>query len=87
MENTASPEKVVLLLKAPAQLKEVTSESQAACTHPACGLQVALDIKGIMQALQRAGSATRFRKTFGFCGKLVDLTNQKEVEQKNKETS
>ena len=67
----------VLLLKAPTQLKEVTAEFQAACTHPACGLQVALDIRGIMQALQRAGSATRPSKTFDFSGKLVDLTNQK----------
>ena len=76
------PLKAVLLLKAPTQLKEVTDESQAACTHPACGLQVALDIKGIMQALQRAGSATRSNKTCDFCGKLVDLTNQKDVNSK-----
>ena len=53
--------------------------SQAAYIHPACGLQVALDIKGIMQALHSAGSATRSSTTCDFCGKLADLTNQKAV--------
>ena len=36
---------------------------------------VALDIRGIMQALQRAGSATRSSKTFDLRGELVALTN------------
>ena len=35
-----------------------------------------------MQALQRAGSATRPSKTFDICGELVGLTNQKGVTQK-----
>ena len=60
LDCNGCPVQAVLSLKAPTQLKEVTSESQAAYTHPACGLQVALDIEGITQALQRARSATRF---------------------------
>ena len=44
-EYNGCPVKAVLLLKAPTQLKEVTSENQAAYAHPASGLQVALDIK------------------------------------------
>ena len=71
--------KAVLLLKPPTQLTEVTSENEAAYAHPASGLQVALDIKGIMRTLQRAGPATRPSRTFDFCGKLVHLSEQKEV--------
>ena len=67
--------------QSPTQLKGVKSERQAAYTHPACGLQVALDIKGIMRAQRRAGSATRFSETFDFCGKLAGLTNQKEIKK------
>ena len=73
------PLKSLLLLKAPTQLKEVTSDNQIGFTHPACGLQVALDIKGIIQVPQRAGSAARSSKTFDFCGQLVGLTGPKEV--------
>ena len=61
-EFNGCPVKAVLLLKAPAQLKEVAAEFQAACAHPACGLHVALDIRGIAQALQRAGAAMRSSK-------------------------
>ena len=75
------PLKGVLLLKAPTQLKEVTSDNDTAFKHPSCGLQVALDIKVIMEVLQRAGSATRSSKTFDFCGELVGLTDPKEVKQ------
>ena len=50
-EYNGCPLKAVLLLKAPTKVKEITSESEAAYTYPACGLQVALDIRGIMQTL------------------------------------
>ena len=75
------PLKCVLLLKAPTQLKEVTPDNDIAFKHPSFGLQVALDIKGIMEVLQRAGSATRSSKTFDFCGELVGLTDPKEVKK------
>ena len=82
-EYNGCPMKAVLLLKSPTRLKEITSESEEAYKLPACGLKVALDIRGIMQALQRAGSATRSSKTFDFCGKLVALTDQKIVTKNN----
>ena len=62
-EYNGCPIKAVILLKSPTQVKEITSESAEAYKFPACGLEVALDIRGIMQALQRAGSATRPSKT------------------------
>ena len=62
------PLKSVLLLKAPTQLKEVTSDNQIAFEHPSCGLHIALDIKGVIQVLQRAGSAARSSNTFDVGG-------------------
>ena len=61
-------------------MKSARSEAYA---RPAAGLKVALDIKGIAQALQRAGSATRSSKTFCPRGKFIKITQQQIVDKDN----
>ena len=47
--------------------------------HPAPGLQVLLDIKGIVAILRASGSAKRLSKTFDFCGKCLGVSDEKTV--------
>jgi hypothetical protein len=70
------------LLTTPSKSKPVPPTAQAELNHPAQGLKVALDIRGVMQLLstrvfQASGSAKGPTKTFDFVGKLTALSGQR----------
>ena len=74
--------KMVMLLSTPTKMKAIPPTNKDELNHPAHGLQVALDIKGVMTLLtsrnfQTSGSAKVPAKTFDFVGKLTALSTQR----------
>ena len=74
--------KMVLLLSTPTKTKAILPTNKDELNHPAHGLQVALNIKGVMTLLssrnfQTSGSAKVPAKTFDFVGKLTSLSTQR----------
>jgi hypothetical protein len=82
-EFNGCPLKTVVLLTKPTTLKAVPPTNKAELDHPAQGLQVHLDIKGVMDLLSKrtfrdcSGTAKLPTKTLDFVGKLTGLSEQK----------
>ena len=74
-EFNGCPLKAVILLSKPTVTKAVPPTNQAEWAHPAKGLHVALDIRGIMELLKGQGnrSGGRENKSFDFSGKFVGI--------------
>ena len=91
-EYNGCPVKTVVLLTKPSTLKGVPPTNKAELDHPAQGLCVQLDIKGIMEILGKrgfvecSGSAKLPTKTMDFIGKFMNLSEQKDVEKGGKNT-
>ena len=89
-EYNGCPVKTVVLLTKPSTLKGVPPTNKAELDHPAQGLCVQLDIKGIMEILGKrsfvecSGSAKLPTKTMDFIGKFMSLSEQKEVDKGGK---
>ena len=73
------PLKSVVLLCNPSTLTRVPPTSTEALAHPAKGLQIALDIKGIVELLKGNGTGANNRAAFDFCGKFLGITTPKQV--------
>ena len=74
--------KNVVLLSTPTKMKAIPPTNKDELNHPAHGIQVALNIKGVMTLLssrnfQTSGSAKVPAKTFDFVGKLTALSTQR----------
>jgi hypothetical protein len=86
-EYNGCPVKTVLLLTKPSTLKAIPPTNQAELDHPALGLHVHLDIKGIMGILGKrsfmecSGSAKQPTKTFDFIGKYIGISAQRVAEK------
>ncbi len=80
-EFNGCPLKAVVLLSKPTVAKPVPLTNHTELAHPAKGLYVALDIKGIMDLLkgQSHGSRGRETRTFDFSGKFLGLAPPKQV--------
>lgn len=81
-EYNGCPIKTVLLLSPPTKTKAVPPTNKAELDHPAQGLKVALEIKGVMallstRAFKASGTAKVPTKTFDFIGKITALSSQR----------
>ena len=89
-EYNGCPVKTVVLLTKPSTLKAVPPTNKAELDHPAQGLRVHLDIKGIMEILGKrsfvegSGSAKLPTKTMDFIGKFIGISEQKDIEKGGK---
>ena len=75
------PVKSVVLLTKPTVATRVPPTSTAAFAHPAKGLQVALDIKGIVGLLKGSSGGAAGRRSFDFCGKFLGLGMSKQTQK------
>ena len=86
-EYNGCPVKTVLLLTKPSILKAIPPTNKTELDHPAPGLRVHLDIKGIMEILGKrsfvecSGSAKLPTKTFDFIGKYIGMSQQRGAEK------
>ena len=84
-EYNGCPLKTVVLLAKPTTLKAALPTNKVELDHPAPGLRVHLDIKGIMGLLGKrifrecSGTAKLPTKTFDFMGKFVNITDQEDT--------
>ena len=81
-EYNGCPIKTVLLLSPPTKTRPIPPTNKAELDHPAQGLKVALEIKGVMEllgtrAFKASGSAKVPTKTFDFIGKITALSSQR----------
>ncbi len=82
-ECNGCPLKTVVLLAKPTTLKAVPPTNKVELDHPAQGLRVHLDIKGIMGLLGKrifrecSGTAKLPTKTFDFIRQFTNITEQK----------
>ena len=81
-EYNGCPIKTVLLLSPPTKTRPIPPTNKAELDHPAQGLKVALEIKGVMalistRAFKASGSAKVPTKTFDFIGKITALSSQR----------
>ena len=81
-EYNGCPIKTVLLLSPPTKTRAIPPTNKAELDHPAQGLKVALEIKGVMallstRAFKASGSAKVPTKTFDFIGKITALSSQR----------
>ena len=89
-EYNGCPVKTVVLLKKPSTLKAVPPTNKAELDHPARGLRVHLEMKGIMGILRKrgflesSGSARLPTKTLDFVGKYMSISEQKVIEKGGK---
>jgi hypothetical protein len=85
-EFNGCPLKSVVLLTKPTTAKRVPPTNQAMLQHPATGLQVHLDITGIMNVLTKrsfresSGTAKLPTKAFDFFGKFRGLSQPKKID-------
>ena len=73
------PLKSVVMLCDPSTPTRGPPTSAQALADPAKGLQVALDIKGIVELLKGNGTAANHRAAFDFCGKFLGIGTSKQV--------
>ena len=86
-EYNGCPVKTVVLLTKPSVLKAIPPTNKAELDHPASGLRVHLDIKGIMEILGKrsfvegSGSAKLPTKAVDFIGKYMGMSEQRVAEK------
>ena len=78
-EFIGCPLKSAVMLGIPSTLTRVLPTSPEALAHPAKGLQVALDIKGIVGLLKENAAGATQRSAFDFCGKFIGIGAPKSV--------
>ena len=80
--------KSVLLLKKPTVVKQVPPTNTVELRYPAPGVEITLDLPGIMGALGKqpsgSGSAKPISRTFSFSGKFLHISGQNNVEKDGK---
>ena len=88
-EFNGCPLKAVILLSKPTVTKAVPPTNQAELMHPAKGLHVALDIRGIIELPKGLGnrSGGRENKAFDFSGKFLGIGAPKTVQKAGRQLS